>query len=73
MFDGVAKDKGINFEIRVEDGTPAFFYSDEQKLYQILKNFLSNAFKCTRKGSVILTLSKCTSLPRGVKNIKNDN
>ena len=57
LFDRIADSKSLSFEINIEDNTPAFITTDEQRLEQILNNFLSNAFKFTETGSVVLQIS----------------
>ncbi|MDQ4030588.1 MAG: response regulator, partial [Actinomycetota bacterium] len=56
-FRPLAEEKGLEFTIEVEAGMRASIVSDEQRLHQILKNLLSNAFKFTDAGSVSLRLS----------------
>jgi signal transduction histidine kinase/HAMP domain-containing protein/ActR/RegA family two-component response regulator len=51
-FRPVAEHKGLDFEIQVEEGMPKNLFTDENRLHQILKNLLSNAFKFTEKGQV---------------------
>ena len=58
MFTEIAKNRSIEFRIVLprEHFSPAL-YSDEQRLEQILRNFLSNAFKFTGKhGQVALEI-----------------
>ncbi|WP_036745296.1 response regulator [Paenibacillus sp. UNC451MF] len=57
-FQPVATKKGLEF--RVESGTdvPPYFYTDSYRLMQILKNFLSNAFKFTVQGHIALRIYK---------------
>ncbi len=55
-FTPIANEKNVAFHIEIKEGTPAFIYSDEQRLKQVLKNLLSNAFKFTHKGEVRLEL-----------------
>jgi len=55
-FRHVAEAKGLQFEIRLDDGTPPTVHTDSKRLQQILKNLLSNAFKFTEKGSVSLKI-----------------
>jgi signal transduction histidine kinase/DNA-binding response OmpR family regulator/HAMP domain-containing protein len=55
LFDEVAKQKGLQFHIIDEVRTE--LVNDRDKLAQVLKNFLSNAFKFTREGSVTLHLT----------------
>ncbi len=53
-FRHVADQKGLSFEIRMDAGLPTTLFSDINRLQQILKNLLSNAFKFTAKGGVTL-------------------
>jgi CheY-like chemotaxis protein/CHASE3 domain sensor protein len=54
IFQPAAEQKRIRFSIRVEPGVPQQIETDPQRLGQILKNLLSNAFKFTEKGEVAL-------------------
>ncbi|WP_176141102.1 response regulator [Sphingobacterium nematocida] len=47
LFKAVAKDKGITFTTKLTDDLPRHFLCDEYRLQQVVKNFLSNAFKFT--------------------------
>src|SRR5436305_7781301 len=54
-FRPVAEDKELTFEIGVRGANvPPTIETDEQRLQQVLKNLLSNAFKFTDRGSVQL-------------------
>jgi two-component system chemotaxis sensor kinase CheA len=55
-FEAIALQKDLEFNIVVEEGLHQAFYSDQQRLLQILQNLLSNAFKFTEKGSVTLSI-----------------
>ena len=44
--------KGLGYTIDVAPGTPRNIDTDHQRLRQILKNLLANAFKFTERGSV---------------------
>ncbi len=55
-FRPVANEKGLQFSINVEKGLPPFLYNDEQKIQQVLRNLLSNAFKFTREGVIKLDI-----------------
>jgi HAMP domain-containing protein/signal transduction histidine kinase/CheY-like chemotaxis protein len=55
-FRQVAEQKGLGFEVRIAAGVPAGISTDAQRLQQILKNLLSNAFKFTERGRVALTI-----------------
>ncbi len=56
-FHHLAKQKGLTFEIRVEQPVPSRLFTDMSRLQQILKNLLSNAFKFTNAGSVVMNIS----------------
>lgn len=58
MFEPLAAQKGLGFEVIVEPQVPATLYTDRQRLEQILKNLLSNALKFTEHGQVSLTLAQ---------------
>lgn len=55
-FKPISETKNLKFEINVESGLPEMIETDIQRLNQILKNLLSNAFKFTEKGSVKLNI-----------------
>jgi CheY-like chemotaxis protein/signal transduction histidine kinase len=58
QFQPIAQDSGVVFDIKVEESLPAAVHTDTQRLEQILKNLLSNAFKFTTKGSVTLDIHR---------------
>ncbi|TAF32594.1 MAG: response regulator [Cytophagales bacterium] len=63
LFADLADQKKVDFIIRDEINTELM--NDKDKIAQVLKNFLSNAFKFTKKGSVTLSIrpSGRTDLP----------
>ena len=61
----MAEEKGLEFRIDVHPDTPPMIYTDAQRVEQILKNLLSNAFKFTpHGGSVTLVIEPA---PDGVR------
>ncbi len=56
LFAHVSAQKSVAFKANQEQHLPSFIYSDGQRVEQILKNFLSNAFKFTSEGSVTLNI-----------------
>ena len=60
-FEQTAQEKGLDFEITVDEGLPASFVTDGRRLHQILRNLLANAFKFTHQGRVALDISLARS------------
>ncbi|TDH29152.1 response regulator [Segetibacter sp. 3557_3] len=59
LFNVVAEEKHIKFDIIVDDDVPLTIQTDKQRLGQVLKNLLSNAFKFTApNGCITLHFSK---------------
>lgn len=58
LFMAQAMEKSLNFEVHLDEGLPVSLYTDRQRLEQILKNLLSNAFKFTEQGSVVLSIRR---------------
>jgi signal transduction histidine kinase/CheY-like chemotaxis protein len=56
-FGHVAENKGLTFKIDVDQKLPPAIYTDAQRLDQVLKNLLSNAFKFTERGYVRLRVA----------------
>ena len=55
-FRQVAEEKRLEFTVEIDPALPASIVSDEQRLGQVLKNLLSNAFKFTHAGGVKLSI-----------------
>ena len=55
-FRPVAEHKNLAFSVRLDTNLPPSLFSDENRLQQILKNLLSNAFKFTETGTVQLVM-----------------
>jgi len=60
-FRHVAEGKGVNFNIEIDRRVPAAIFTDSQRLDQVLKNLLSNAFKFTERGYVNLQVALSTA------------
>ncbi|KAA0945950.1 response regulator [Pseudomonas sp. ANT_H14] len=58
MFEPLAADRKLAFQVEVQEGAPLMLFTDCQRLEQILKNLLSNAVKFTEHGQVSLTASR---------------
>ncbi len=58
QFMHVADEKGLEFQIKLAEDLPPSIESDQQRVQQILKNLLSNAFKFTSQGSVGLYIER---------------
>jgi signal transduction histidine kinase/CheY-like chemotaxis protein/HAMP domain-containing protein len=56
-FRHMAQDKGLDFSIRIDTGSPAAINTDQKRILQVLKNLLSNAFKFTSAGNVTLNIA----------------
>lgn len=58
QFEPVAKETHLNFNVNVASDLPATIHTDSQRVEQILKNLLSNAFKFTQEGCVALDIRR---------------
>ena len=55
-FKYVAENKKLTFLTRFDPALPRTIHTDAKRLQQIIKNLLSNAFKFTHQGQVLLTV-----------------
>src|ERR1700735_2970550 len=58
VFQPIAQEKNLAFEIDIAPECPATIVTDVQRLEQILRNLLSNAFKFTERGKVELAIRR---------------
>ncbi len=56
MFEDIAIEKNLIF--KVEDRLNYKFYNDKDRLSQVIKNLISNAFKFTKEGTVLLKIEQ---------------
>jgi signal transduction histidine kinase/HAMP domain-containing protein/CheY-like chemotaxis protein len=63
-FREMAVQKGLDFAVSVDEDAPEVIVTDTQRLQQILKNLLSNAFKFTERGRVELRIAPASDHTR---------
>lgn len=56
-----AEDKGLKFNIDVDENLPAVLYGDDKRVREIVTNILNNAVKYTEKGFVTLSVNGAIS------------
>jgi signal transduction histidine kinase/DNA-binding response OmpR family regulator/HAMP domain-containing protein len=57
-FRHIAESKGLEFELEVDVELPRNMFTDGQRLEQVIRNLLSNAFKFTEKGRVTFSVAE---------------
>jgi len=58
LFNPLVKEKGIKFDIQIDDQVGKSIETDPLRLNQVLLNLMSNALKFTTEGSIALTIKK---------------
>ncbi|MBI9076752.1 MAG: response regulator [Desulfatibacillum sp.] len=62
----LARNKGLDFQVKMGDEMFRPVQSDSQRLEQVLRNFLSNALKFTKQGTIILQVQRPNPKSRGL-------
>ncbi|MCK5111791.1 MAG: response regulator [Arcobacteraceae bacterium] len=65
MFEVVANDRGLDFYI--EDEYNNYVLNDKDRISQIIRNLISNAFKFTKEGSVTVKFEKSENADKPVR------
>ncbi|MFC4100545.1 response regulator [Paenibacillus xanthanilyticus] len=60
-FTPVGQQKELSFEVQIAPDMPKEIYTDSHRVKQVLKNLLSNAFKFTHRGGVVLAARLATA------------
>lgn len=55
-FGVIARQKQLTFNVQMDEAVPPVIYTDPQRVQQILRNLLSNAFKFTAAGGVCMNI-----------------
>ncbi|WKB54447.1 response regulator [Eleftheria terrae] len=64
-FRAMADSKGVGFQTRLDEQLPGAIQTDSRRVWQIVKNLLSNAFKFTEQGQVVFTIGP-SAAPAGL-------
>ncbi|SAK69223.1 multi-sensor hybrid histidine kinase [Caballeronia hypogeia] len=59
-FAPVAESKGLELVTHHGENVPGYFVTDSQRLLQVLRNLLSNAFKFTERGRVTVAVERAS-------------
>lgn len=57
-FKPLVEEKNLQFTVSIDENLPKVMRSDRQRIEQVLKNLLSNAFKFTSQGEIELRISR---------------
>lgn len=63
LFHPLTEKKGLEFRVEALPGAPEHIFTDFQRLQQIMRNLLSNAFKFTQKGSITVSAGRPSAFP----------
>lgn len=64
LFSYISKNKGLDFEVHIENNVPRMIIVDKTRLVQVASNLIGNAIKFTQQGKIVVNIKK-------VKNIGN--
>ena len=67
----LAERQKLDFKIEISEGIPDHIMTDGQRVEQVVKNFLSNAFKFTETGGITLRLHPVDSETRFSRQVLN--
>ncbi|GAA4548270.1 HAMP domain-containing protein [Amycolatopsis samaneae] len=67
-FQPLTAEKGLEFQVTVDQDVPGLLFTDEQRLRQVLRNLLSNAVKFTEEGGVELRVKLAEEDGQGTEN-----
>ena len=59
-FRHVADSRNLDYRVELDANLPRHMFTDSQRLEQVIRNLLSNAFKFTERGSVVLSIAQVT-------------
>jgi signal transduction histidine kinase/CheY-like chemotaxis protein/Tfp pilus assembly protein PilF len=62
-YEGLAREKGLQLLLQIDEGINEAYEIDETKLSQILGNLISNAIKFTESGYVTIAIKKIRQYP----------
>ncbi len=65
MFEPVARQKGLEFQMMVDPGIPEYVLGDSLRMQQVLGNIIGNAIKFTGEGQVEIGVHRLSSLTDG--------
>lgn len=58
LFKVLAKDKGLELEVDIDEDMPGEIIADKTRLTQVINNLVGNAIKFTEKGRIVISLKK---------------
>ncbi len=71
-FKPLATEKMLKLNIELAEGLPTHIRTDQQRVEQIVENFLSNAFKFTAHGSITLRIDRKGCFEQGDLDLQNN-